>query len=528
MKLHSRLFLSTSVLAVAVALGCQAPPQMVAAQPRVVVRESAMQLAPVAPMSIVLDSGCPDRPAGYGLAQAPGGLDPRIDRFDISISGPALIKALEIPVSRADFNGGCQWLSEVYDLPPGTYLVTLNAYNAIGDVIAHAKGHESVDPTKPKTITFRCDFSTGRIVVCVGPCGSPSPTPSPSPISTFPPPGPLPPIAGLFDRIHGLHADDQGNVYLFGLKPKPWPDDYHIGRTVEVTPSGATRVLERTRNPAHDYVVYEGDLSVATRGPATLQAFAGVVPKRLTYGTASYSANTTYMKLGDGMQIVGYASHTIKADFLRPWGASAGLIGQIIAPGSVDPANAAGYMIAGAHGTMYVDRRALQGDRRAAVERPISLTLDRVSIMGPIWTCKKGILTRGSNHLAPPRVLVSRPAYGLAQIVPLRSEVFFTTYEEGDTNIYYDDLATGAAPSIAYTFLAGTPHRIEKGADGAYYVLLAEGPLAFDAASGDPYMYEFPGKREVRVVKLRFDAAAKKLVDPKLIVDTFQNPAPSW
>ena len=467
----------------------------------------------------------------------------RIVRIDIQVSGPALIDPIEIPVSRADFLGGCRWFSDLPDLPAGTYLVKFNAIGAGGDVIAHARTQQVVDPARPATIRLECDFSRGDVVLCIGPCppGSPTPrpsasaTPQPSPTPSFvppspsPSPGPLPPLAGWFDRVHGLHADDQGNVYLFGLKPKPWPDDYRIGRTVEIAPGGALRVLDKPNAPVKDLVLYEGYLNVSPSGGIdSFLGFAGAPPGTLPLGER-LTANRTLMRLQDGQQFVGYNRHMLKGEFLRPWGASGG-DGSYMALGTKDPKHVAGYLIGQSSGIVHVDRTKLVGGRSAAVERPLSLDVFvDFTKRTPVWTCKRGILMPGARPTDEPKVLVSRPAYGLTRVSAATKELLFTTYEAGDTQVRYVDAARGGAYTTAYTFLKGSPHRIEKGADGFIYVLLAEPPLPFDAASdGDPYMHEFPGTRAVRVVKMRFDAATKKLVEPQLIADTFQDPAPSW
>lgn len=516
--------------ALVAALGCQAPLPVAPAQPRVVVRTDALHVDPLAPLSLALERPCGDEPSGFALSQADAPLDPRIHHFDVRISGPSLVDDLVIGVPRSAFGTGCRWLSQFYELPPGSYLVAINAVDTHGGIIATAEGHQFVDPSTPVTVKVRCDFSSGELRLCIGTCPS-GPTDPPSPNPTTPPSRPPSPIGGMFDRIHGLHADDEGNVYLFGLRPKPWTDPNRIGRIVEVAPGGAVRLVGPTKFPTSDFVMYEGEMSIVPfKGLDAMQALAGAPPHPGPTGKDPQSANATFTRFEDGRQVVGY-SRKVPGDFLRPWGASVGLVGQIIAVGSSDPTQAAGYLIADISGVKYVDRRGLPGNRAAATERPLSMVIDNLKfgVKKPIWTCKRGILTSGVNFLAPPVELVSRPAYGLTKIVPFTNEVLFTTYEDGESRVFYVDLGGNRVTRTAFTFDAGIPHRIEKGADGAFYILLTEGPLPSNAASGnDPYMYEFPGSNAVRVVKMRYDATAKKLIDPQLVVDTFRNPTPSW
>lgn len=561
----ARMATSAGLLVGLVVLGCQAPPAADLAEPRAVVSLGKVALDPATDLALRMAGPCGDG-GGYGLAQVARPLNPRIKWVQIEISGSSLTKAKKVEIAAADFGNDC-WKTLEFDLPPGEYLVKMVALDV--DRKPVSTDQSQVVLGKPgAAVELVCDFETWDPPIDFSPFPTFQPTWAPSPAPTTPPPSPngspsptptpvgsptgpggcvLPsphvypaPIvanpAPYFERIHGLNADERGNVYLQGLRPKPWADDYRIGHMVEINPGGIRSLAEPLNK---GWVLYDADANLTPNCDSTwVTGFAGAPPDKYPpRPQPPYTANQTWARFDNGFQNTAYLRDLIPGYFVRPWGASAqhpDAVGFVSAPGEKDPAKLAGYMIVSWQipPVVWVDRRALVGGREAATERPLSLILDPKN-RRPIWSCKRGILApaSGNRPKADPQVLVSRPVYGLTRVHAghraFSNEVLYTTYEDGDPKVYHVDLDRPATSKVAYTFKTGVPHRIERGLDGAFYVLLQQGPLPRDGA-GDPYMHEFPGSRNVRVVQLRFDDANDVLYDPRLVADSFTTSAPSW
>lgn len=567
MRIHPRVLCTSGLLATLVAFGCQPAPLVApAGVPRGIRIADALELTADTDLSVSLTRGCAE---SYAVQQLPEPLDPRVSYFLLLVSGPNLPGGRMVRIPATDFTGRCLKVVHLDDLLPGRYHVVLDGRDGQGNYVGGNEGDVTV--TRDGVVaglTLRCQFTGGFI--------SPTPWPSPSPVPTATPtPSPVPPSptpnaclspnaatypaaqvpnpALHFDRVHGLHADILGRVYLFGLRPQPWTDAYEFGRLLRVDQQGAlVKLNQRSLFAGSELVTYEVEYfesKPCSAGPYF--GFIGAKPRVPNYSQVfpAQSANHAMIRADNGSQSVSYLNLLGTGDFVRPWGASApsGAAGLHIGSGQKDPAKLAGYMIVPTHGGLAasVDRMHLTGGRAAAVERPLAMIMDRVRGL-PVWTSKRGVLTvaKANKPKDPPRVLINRPVYGITRIagVPINvaanrsNQVLLTTYTAGEQDVYYADLdahqGTPAQPAqlkVAFHFNAGIPHRIERGADGLFYVLLQQGPLPADAASGfDPYFHEYPGTNQIRVVQLRYDAVNKRLYDPRLVADSFTDPTPSF
>ncbi len=152
----------------------------------------------------------------------------------------------------------------------------------------------------------------------------------------------------------------------------------------------------------------------------------------------------------------------------------------------------------------------------------------------PLWSSSRGILTwasepaDGTTSYDTPVTLLLGRSYGMTPLTPDGSERLYTKYHNGDTKIYYwnrTQPTSASNPREIYNFLRGTAYRVEHGADGSVYVMLYENQTA---AGADDATWAAFGDANFRVVRMHFDAVNKTLTPNLLMVDTFNNTAPSF
>lgn len=563
MRKQHRLYLMSGILAGAVALGCQAPQPTAPVTPRTALRVGAITLDPSTDLAVEFNKECGSAQAGYGLKQADPAIDPRIVKFTLKITGTSMIGAIEDEVTVAAFQGGCQLTKEIGDLPPGTYTVLMNGVDASGRPISSGtKSLELVAGGPPLVIPVKCDFTTGKLSVLIdccspapttAPSGGASPTPTPAPtVTPTPTATPTPPPAdptALMTLIHGLHADVQGNVYLFG-NHRSVPAGIATqprGTIVKVAPDATMTELFAQPGPTF----FEGDIDADGK----LQAFSDLY----AFNTAVKYNHRLTVDLQTGAYSYTNFQFQRPTLFVPPWGAST--LDQngklIIAPGYYysqlvprwEAVREPGAFSDTDPNMVAVGNVGTGGASTLAISRPVSMIWDPDdgpvaggTVLGrPIWSSGVGIFE--SNAMPPAftaswTTLIAGQTYGLAKVDESATGLLYTKYMQGDSKVYYtyldgdkdSDPNTSATPveEIAFTFAANSrPLRIEKRAravpddgDNTFYVLLVEDPIT-------PALW-FPGKQQIRVVKLTYDPINRKLTNPALVVDSFSNPAPSW
>jgi hypothetical protein len=459
-----------------------------------------------------------------------------------------LVEPLTMTISRQAFMGPSA-VAEFKNLPFGKYIVTVNAVDAAGEVVAWAQDRNvQVAASTPTVVKLTCDFEhKGAITVDLYCCPSATPTvePTPTPVPTPTPTPANPAIVGAMHQTTGFAVDENSNIFLFGNDPG-------FVRTLGGSPSSTTstgtgegriikidgHTLAVGTTPIFDdcRTIVEGEIrNGLLKTQDTLDVGSSTpVNRRLSVDLATGDETATlFITNSEGATSPMFAAATLDAAGNPFYGLGQNSSYPNSGWNSVWLRNDAGITFKADN----ITTSNLQIGTNVNAIRPFALSYASSSNR-LIWSCDLGLIwvpysnatTPVASTLGPANILLDLRAQNKK---PLGSVMLGTSGQEylltvqGDKNIYYWNATSGTALTTAFSFTNsiqlpifrnGTPYRIEKGLDGFYYVMLV-GELVGN-------LTRYSDFDSYRIVRFTYNATSHLLESPLMVVDAMPGREP--